>query len=190
MAELLFRSWANPAIATTVSSAGVQALVGSPIDRSSASALGQLGIDPSPHRARQFEARMARDADLVLTAEVRHRDLVMTEVPAAFRRTFTMKEFARLARHLRPGPPDEVIAEAAALRGVYHASPDGGPLDDDMPDPYRDAINRAREIAQQITDTVHATLEVLGLSAAAAPAVPSPVRAPVRPRPRPRPSPR
>src|SRR5690348_2658180 len=68
MAELLFRSWVTPDVETTVASAGTQALVGSPMDSSSASALGQLGIDPTAHRARQFEARMAHEADLILTA--------------------------------------------------------------------------------------------------------------------------
>jgi len=160
MAELLFRSWVTPDVATRVSSAGTQALVGSPIDRSSASALGQLGIDPTRHRARQFEPWMAVDADLILTAEIAHRDLVMTEVPSMFRRTFTMKEFARLATHLRPGNYPDVIAEAAAIRGMHGAVLDDS---DDMPDPYRDAINKARSIAQQITDTVHATVSALGL---------------------------
>jgi protein-tyrosine phosphatase len=103
---------------------------------------------------------MARAADLVLTAEVRHRDIVMTAVPAAFRRTFTMKEFARLAGHLGPGSYAEVIAEAARIRGI------DGPLDegaDDMPDPYRDSVEKAKTIAQQITATVHATIGALGL---------------------------
>jgi protein-tyrosine phosphatase len=184
MAELLFRSWVSQDADAHVSSAGTQALVGSPIDMSSASALGQLGIDPTRHRARQFEPWMAAEADLVLTAEIAHRELVMTQVPSVFRRTFTMKEFARLSRHLRPGEWRDVIAEAAAIRGI-----DGPVLDDsdDMPDPYRDAISRARTIAQQITDTVHATIGALGLWPQNH-AIPVPVAAAVAPRrPRPRP---
>jgi protein-tyrosine phosphatase len=167
MAELLFRSWMSPGRDVTISSAGMQALVGHGIDRSSASALGQLGIDPSHHRARQFETWMARDADLVLTAERSHRDQVMTDLPAAFRRTFTMKEFARLARHVAPASPDAVIADVAAIRGI------DGPVAsevDDMPDPYRGRINQARSIAQQVTDTVRVAIEVLGLSPADHPA--------------------
>ena len=103
---------------------------------------------------------MAAEADLILTAEVAHRELVMTEVPSRFRRTFTMKEFARLASHVRPGNYPEVIAEAADIRGMHGPVVDDS---DDMPDPYKDAINKARGIAQQITDTVHATVSVLGL---------------------------
>jgi protein-tyrosine phosphatase len=183
IAELLFRAWVAPSADVTVSSAGTQALVGQGIDRSSASALGQLGVDPTQHRARQFEPWMAADADLILTAERAHRDLVITELPGAFRRVFTMKEFARLARHARPGPPREVIAYLAALRGV-----DGAVAleADNMPDPYRSPIHEAKSIAQQVTDTVHAAIDALGMwehgHAVATPVldVPAPAR---RPRP-------
>jgi protein-tyrosine phosphatase len=187
MAELLFRSWVSPDADVEVGSAGTQALVGRGIDSSSASALGQLGVDPSRHRARQFEPWMAADADLILTAERAHRDVVMTALPSALRRTFTMKEFARLARHARgDATPRAVIDELAGLRGV------DGPVpadDDNMPDPYRGAISRARTIAQQVTDTVHVTIDLLGMwphgHAVAAPTVTMPVTMPVRSRPRP-----
>jgi protein-tyrosine phosphatase len=184
MAELLFRSWVSPEADVAVASAGTRALVGQAIDFSSASALGQLGIDPSRHRARQFEAWMAAGSDLILTAERSHRDRILTEVPSALRRTFTMKEFARIARHLYPGDPAVVIAEAASIRAI-----DGEvPLEiDDMPDPYRDQIRKARTIAQQITDSVRATIDVLGLTApsvAAARSHPSPEFVPRRPQPR------
>lgn len=184
IAELLFRAWVAPGVDVTVSSAGTQALVGQGIDGSSASALGQLGIDPTRHRARQFEPWMAEQAQLVLTAERAHRDQIITELPNAFRRVFTMKEFARLARHARPGHPAEVIAQLAALRGI------DGAVDvaaDDMPDPYRSPIPLAKSIAQQVTDTVHTTISALGMWDHGH-AVPTPVvngQAPARRRPRP-----
>jgi protein-tyrosine phosphatase len=184
IAELLFRTWVSPSADVVVSSAGTQALVGQGIDGSSASALGQLGIDPTRHRARQFEPWMAADADLVLTAERAHRDLVITELPSAFRRVFTMKEFARLARHARPGRPQDVVAQLAALRGIDGAL---DPSADDMPDPYRSPIPLAKSIAQQVTNTVHATIGALGMwdhgEAVAAPVVQG--QAPARRRPRP-----
>jgi protein-tyrosine phosphatase len=192
MAELLLRSWVMPGEDLEISSAGTQALVGHGIDRSSASALGQLGIDPSRHRARQFERWMAADADLILTAERAHRDLVMTELPVAFRRTFTMKEFARISRHVGPGAPTDVVAEAAALRGFDGPVPDDV---DNMPDPYKGLIKNAKSIAVQVTETVHATINALGMWAPAqseAPSSPRPVTttpvpvatSPSRPRPR------
>jgi protein-tyrosine phosphatase len=191
MAELLCRGWADPRADLQVASAGVAALVGEGIDTSSASVLGQAGIDPTRHRARQFEAQMATGADLVLTAEAAHRDAIMAVAPSAFRRTFTMKEFARLARHATATTPAEVVAELAWRRGT------DGPLEpqaDDMPDPYRGRISQAREVAAQVTAAVRTTLDVLGF--AAAPPVtphPAPARSPEparRPSPRPRPQPR
>jgi protein-tyrosine phosphatase len=184
IAELLFRAWVGPGPEVTVSSAGTQALVGQGIDGSSASALGQLGIDPTRHRARQFEAWMAAEADLILTAERAHRDFVITELPSTFRRVFTMKEFARLARHARPGTPTEVVAQLAALRGIDGAVAEAA---DDMPDPYQSPLPLARSIAQQVTNTVHATIGALGMwdhgHAVATPVVHG--QAPARRRPRP-----
>jgi protein-tyrosine phosphatase len=187
MAELLFRGWVSPHADVAVSSAGTEALIGHSMDASSAGALSQLGIDPSHHRARQFELWMAADADLILTAERAHRDLVMTQLPRAFRRTFTMKEFARLSSHLEPGSPRRAIAEAARHRGIHGRVPEA---DDNMPDPYRGALEQAKSIAQQVTETVHATLGALDLRSADAqvPILSAPARV-SRPSPRRRPRP-
>ena len=162
MAEALLRAWADPDADVVVESAGTGALVGAPIDRGSASALGQLGIDPTRHRARQFEASMAAGADLVLTAERAHRELVIAAVPTAFRRVFTIKEFARLAPHLTPGDPRDVVAEAAAKRALV-ARP-AAPDDDDVADPYRQATAQARSVADELTAAVRATLDALGFA--------------------------
>ena len=162
MAELLFRAWVDPRADVSVSSAGTQAMPAHAIDRGSASALGQLGIDPTQHRSRQFQSWMAADADLVLTAERAHRDLVMTDVPRAWKRTFTIKEFARLAPYVSPADPTEVVAAAAASRGLVG----GVPIeDDDVVDPYRNGINHAKEIAADLTQAVNTALGMLGLLA-------------------------
>lgn len=160
MAELFFRAWADPSADIKVASAGMHALVGSPMDTSSAAVLSHLGIDPSGHRARQFQPWMAADADLILTAEVFHRDLLLEEVPTAFRRTFTMKEFARLVPHVRPGDVQDVVAQAVAARALAGPVGDG---EDDMPDPYLGNIDKARAIAEQVTHSVRAAIGVLGL---------------------------
>jgi protein-tyrosine phosphatase len=147
MAEYLLRSRADAAADLRVASAGIAALVGDPIDAGSAGALAELGIDSSPHRARQFDAWEAGDADLVLTAEVAHREAVMGEVPGALRRTFTMKEFARLLPHVGHGRPAELIDRAAQIRGMYGAVPRGL---DDVPDPYRAGRSRAQATLGEI----------------------------------------
>ncbi|MDP9118297.1 MAG: low molecular weight phosphatase family protein [Actinomycetota bacterium] len=162
MAELLMRGWMRPDVDATVGSAGVKALVGYGIDRSSASALGQLGIDPSKHRARQFEYWMAENSHLILTATRNQRDIVMTAAPRTMRRTFTMKEFVRLSGPLPGAGPDDVVAAAAARRGRV---PSVTPEEDNVRDPYRGAIAQAKTIAEEITETVYSTLDVLGFAA-------------------------
>lgn len=181
-AELLLRAWLPPGREVVVHSAGIGALVGQPMDDACAQVLADFAVDPSRHRARQFEPWMAQRADLVLTAERLHRDHVMTLVPMAFRRTFTMKEFARLVPAAGPGSPLERVAHAAEMRAVHGAVPRS---QDDIPDPYRQGVPRAREVGAQIEATVQATLEHLGLRARPAAAAggrprPSPYR---RPRP-------
>ena len=175
MTELLMRAWSDPRADLVVSSAGVHALVGQPMDRGAASAMGQLGLDPTLHRARQFEAHMAAGADLVLTAERAHIDAVLREIPNALRRTFTIKEFARIAPHLRAADPREAVAQAATLRGVVNRPAD--PADDDVADPHGQPTSVSRSTAVELTTAVRAILAALGLSPAAA-AAPEPESGP------------
>jgi protein-tyrosine phosphatase len=161
MAELLFRAWADPRAEVTVHSAGMQALVGRAIDGSSASALGQLGIDTSQHRGKQFEPWMATQADLILTAERAHRDTLMTELPAIFRRTFTMKEFARLAPYVTAMDAAGSVAQASASRAQVGIVT---PEQDDVADPFKTAVKRAKSVAEEITENVRTTLDMLRFS--------------------------
>lgn len=52
-----------------VASAGLGALVGHSADDKAIAVMAEKGIDLVPHRARQFEAEMARGMDLILTME-------------------------------------------------------------------------------------------------------------------------
>jgi len=105
---------------------------------------------------------MAADADLILAASCDQRDLVMTAVPSTLRRAFTMKEFVRLVDGVPRGEPRAVVAAAAARRGLVARVQ---PEDDDVRDPYRGAIKHAKTIAEEITETVYATLDALGFAA-------------------------
>jgi len=176
MAELFFAACAAPG-SVEVSSAGLGALVGEPIDTSAAVVLADVGLDPTRHRARQFHPEMALAADLVLAAERGHRDDVIAAVPTAHRRVFTMKEFARLLPHAGGGEPAEVIRRAAELRGVVGPAPGD---DDDVPDGYRLEVPAVRDIAREIARAVKEAADVL------APAPPGRRPQPAqRPRPRP-----
>jgi low molecular weight protein-tyrosine phosphatase len=178
MAELLFRASVDPAADVAVSSAGVAALVGEPMDRGSASAIGQLGLDPSRHRARQFEPAMAAGADLVLTAERAHREAVLAQVPAALRRVFTIKEFARIAPHLKAADPREAVEQAAVLRGVVRQPTD--PAQDDVADPHLQSTAVNQRAAAELTVAVRAIAAGLRLAPGTVPAAaPAPARRPL-----------
>jgi protein-tyrosine phosphatase len=164
-AELLFRAWADPRAAVTARSAGTRALVGAPIDTSTAVVLDDFGLDPTLHSGTQFEPRMAADAGLVLTAQRKHRDLIIGKIPSTFRRTFTMKEFARLVHAIPAGmAPRDVVATADEQRPVLGAVPID---DDDTPDPYRGDVTLARHIAEEVGTAVYAAVHALGFSTAA-----------------------
>jgi protein-tyrosine phosphatase len=161
MAERLFRAWMEPGTDVEVSSAGMGALVGHGIDHSTASALGQLGVDSSGHRARQFADYMAVDADLILTASREHRDEILVRVPSTFKRIFTMREFARLIADVPMADPYDMVAAAAARRGI--ARPKRAE-DDDLEDPFRGPIGQARRVAEVVTATIRQTLDGLGFN--------------------------
>lgn len=161
MAELLLRAEARSGL--EVASAGMHALVGEGIDPPSGAVLAERGIDASAHRARQFEVPMAAHSDLVLTAECMHRDRILTEAPTLYRRVFTMKEYARLAVPIARATPAEVVAAAAARRGVVEAVAQSS---DDIVDPFRGTVAQARAVAEQLRSVVE---QVIATVASAAP---------------------
>ena len=114
-----------------VGSAGIAAMVGSPIAPEAAAQLEAYGGSADGFAARQLTSDLVRDADLVLTATRELRSQVLSEAPAALRRTFTVLEFAALLDQIDPAPPAELVAEAASARSLL------GPVELDIPDPFR-----------------------------------------------------
>jgi protein-tyrosine phosphatase len=79
-----------------VTSAGTWGCTGAAVEPFAALALESRGIDASDFAARELTREMLAEADLILTATTEHRGLVVALLPSAVRRTFTLKEFARL----------------------------------------------------------------------------------------------
>jgi protein-tyrosine phosphatase len=125
-----------------VSSAGTHALVGHPIAEPMAALLRDSGVEPDPFGARRLSAQMLKEADLILSMTRAQRGLVVELWPAAVRRTFTLREFARLLSWVDPSvlpagtSVDRLRAAlplAVAARGRERRSPD----QDDVTDPFR-----------------------------------------------------
>jgi protein-tyrosine phosphatase len=100
------------------------------------------GVDPDSFEARRLSEQMLKKADLVLSMTRAQRGLVVELWPAAVRRTFTLREFARLlgwvdSAALPSRTPAErlktAIPLAAAARGRERMSPG----EDDVMDPFR-----------------------------------------------------
>lgn len=166
-AERLFATMAPSRWDARASSAGTGALVDHGIDGPTAWALGELGVDASGHRARRLEPTMVDAADLVLAATVEHRAAIVRGTPLAFRRVFTINEFARLAAglpRLSDGDDEalrERVREVAAQRGLVEAPPEGA---DDIADPFGAPVEFARHTVALLAARTREIVTGLGLS--------------------------
>lgn len=138
-AELLFRArTVGRAVGIDVSSAGLRARTGEPAAPPTAALLRALGVDPAGFRAQQFLPSSVGPATVVLTMTAAQRTDAVARVPAAVRRTFTLREFVALARLTQLAPERDPARRLAALvAGAGRARARRGPAgDDDIPDPY------------------------------------------------------
>lgn len=102
-------------------SAGVSALVGQPMATRMVAALDDGGIPTTSFTARQLDASMIDEADLIITADRRHRAAVVGINADALERTFTLREFGRYCGKLLDAQLPETV-------GVSEASQSGGSL--------------------------------------------------------------
>lgn len=72
----------------TISSAGIGALVGNPMDKTAHDVLQEHGLDFTAHRARQVDSHMLHDADLILAMEHSHIQHIRQIAPEVHGKTF------------------------------------------------------------------------------------------------------
>ncbi|WP_343959352.1 low molecular weight phosphatase family protein [Yaniella flava] len=147
LAEMLLRH-AFAELPITVHSAGTHALVGRQMPDPQLEIAKELGIENADsHRGKQITLEHVDSADLILAMGREHRSAAVELTPKALRKTFTLRELARIAEVVPDedllvedsrGPTNRLRAavEAAALnRGV--ALPPENPDDNDVLDPFR-----------------------------------------------------
>jgi protein-tyrosine phosphatase len=148
-AELLTRRLLDDSLAPAdaariaVSSAGTDTLHGAGIHPLMCAELARWGISGpavAGHTARQVNAAMIAGADLVLTAERRHRSYVVQDHADALRTAFSLREFHRLLSIVDNLPQAEPVTHlhttvqaVAARRGMVPPVP---AEHDTIPDPY------------------------------------------------------
>lgn len=170
MAERLLQAGLNQVLpgGFEVRSAGTRAMVGDPIQPMSADIIRTFGGDPEQFAARQLTPKILRGVDLVLTMTSGHRGEVLQLDASLLKRTFTIREFARMLdvldqRAEAAGIPSEgmdddgdpLAANHAFWRGlparaaaVRHLSLPADSAENDIIDPYR----RAPEVYRQMED--------------------------------------
>lgn len=131
----------------TVTSAGVRAPAGRPIDPDSAEQLRRRGFEVPQHAARQLTRELVAESDLVLTATRAHRADVLDLEPRALRRTFTALELAGLVEGAEADGLAALVADAAARRSQ-------GPADVDLVDP----IGRSEQVHAEVATRIEAAV--------------------------------
>lgn len=150
MAEVLLRARLAP-LGVHVHSAGTHALVGHEMTEPAQTLAVESGAEPADaaaHAARYLVEPYLLAADLVLAMAREHRSHTVKMMPNRMRRTFTVREFARLASTLSTEAA-RAAADAAGVekkprfaavlravadqRGITPTTPE----DDDVVDPYR-----------------------------------------------------
>jgi protein-tyrosine phosphatase len=126
----------------SVSSAGTHALVGHPISEPMAALLRDSGVGSDSFEARRLSEQMLKKADLILSMTRAQRSLVVELWPVAVRRTFTLREFARLLSWIDPsvlpaGRPADRLRAAIPLAVAERGKIRSLPAEDDVTDPFR-----------------------------------------------------
>ena len=164
-----------------VRSAGTRALVGDPVQPLSADIIRTFGGTAEGFAARQLSAKILRNVDLVLTMTSGHRGEVLQLDASLLKRTFTIREFARMLDVLeeREGQSPQgaglngerlaantklwrkLPARAASVRHLALA-PDAA--DNDVVDPYRRSADYYRQMEDELAPAIISVLRFARLN--------------------------
>lgn len=161
-AERLLARALGPTV--TVSSAGTHALVSQPFSPPMDQLVEEGGADAADFQARLLTAPLLRTADLVLGMAREHRAVAVDLFPAAVRRSFTLREYARLLGQIDPellpaGTPAERARASLPLAAAQRQR--SVATEDDVADPYRRAETAYAQAFADIEQAVRSIAEVL-----------------------------
>ena len=168
----------NGVVRASVSSAGTRAQTGQDMPEQAWALATDYGLEAGNHRARRLSERDIREADIVLAMGREHRKDVALLHPRAARRTFTLREFARLATGMTTDDlagaaalplADEVgrlraAVDAVVARKGFVEAPDD-PLDDDVVDPYRRSDATYAQSGRQLVPAADVFIKILAVAA-------------------------
>ncbi|WP_435745277.1 adenylyl-sulfate kinase [Nocardioides sp. SYSU DS0663] len=149
--ELVARRLAGPDATVTFASAGTHGFRDHPMDEVMSGTLASRGAEAGGFTSRPVTPRLVDQADLVLTAEAAHRTYLLDDQPSAFKKVFTLGQFAEAVRAADPSLTGRALVEAVGERR--------GPADValDVADPYR----RGPEAAEQAAAGIEGLLRLV-----------------------------
>lgn len=165
-----------------VRSAGTRALVGDPVQPLSADIIRTFGGTAEGFAARQLTGKILRNVDLVLTMTSGHRGEVLQLDASLLKRTFTIREFARMLDVLEER--EGQAAHGAGLNGerlaantklwrrlparaasVRHLALAPDAADNDVVDPYRRSADYYRQMEDELAPAIISILRFARLNA-------------------------
>jgi protein-tyrosine-phosphatase len=146
----------------TVASAGLLE-GGHPVTREVLLAMAPFGVDLTTHRSTSLTPAAVQSADLVLGMERRHAREAILLVPAAWNRTFTLKEFVRRGETSGARRPAEPLSTwLVALTGSRERTDlIGRSPEDDVADPLGGSLADYRATAAELADLVQRMAKLL-----------------------------
>lgn len=143
-----------------VESAGTGALAGSAIEPHIAGFVRVMGASAENFVARQLTSNILAEQDLVLALTRAHRSRIVELRPALLKKTFTLRELARILPQIQTPLGGEVADRWAAVipLALRARSMQGHAIeDDDVVDPYR----RSDEVYEQMRREINPAIQVL-----------------------------
>lgn len=140
-----------------VSSAGTGALVGSPMEPHIEGFVRVLGASAENFEARQLTPEILGEQDLVLALTRSHRSRIVELRPALLRKTFTLRELARILPEVQTphgATPAERWAAVIPLALRARSLRGHNPEDDDVVDPFRRDDKVYEQMRHEITPAV------------------------------------
>ncbi|WP_423182235.1 low molecular weight phosphatase family protein [Arthrobacter sp. NyZ413] len=155
-----------------VRSAGTRAMVGEPIQPLSADVIQTYGGSPGHFAARQLTQKILKEQDLVLTMASSHRGEVLQLDPSLLKRTFTIREFARMVSALEERDDDtsgvdhltfwrDLPARASSVRHLVLAAQAS---DNDVADPYKQGADAYLRMEDELAPAILRILRFARLS--------------------------
>jgi sulfate adenylyltransferase len=154
--ELASRHLVGPDAHITFASSGTHGAAGGEMSPDMAATLTSRGVTGGhSFRSRPFRTEQLLHADLVLTAENTHRTFILDDHPGAFRKVFTLGQFAEAVRNSGNDVTGrDLLAAVGTRRGT--ADPNL-----DIPDPYGQGPEAAEAAARAIEDLLRVVLPAL-----------------------------